>query len=100
MTKYFEHLLKNWAVSFHALTDFFAHFIHGVFPFIKIRHHQPAKASTERPRGAWYEHIDKGVLKARHGDYVLYKVDYLLDNLVREVNIMESARRMKGGTES
>ena len=42
MTKYFEHLLKNWAVAFHALTDFFAHFIHGIFPFIKIRHHQPA----------------------------------------------------------
>lgn len=48
----------------------------------------------------WYEHIDKGVLKARHGDYVLYKVDYLLDNLAREVNIMESARKMEGGAES
>ena len=54
---------------------------------------------NERPHGEWYEHIDKGVLKARHGDYVLYKVDYLLDNLAREVNIMKSARKMKGGTE-
>ena len=40
---YFEHLLKNWKVAFHALTDFFAHFVHGIFPFIKIRHHQPTK---------------------------------------------------------
>ena len=40
---YFEHLRKNWYVAFHALTDFFAHFIHGLLPFIKIRHHQPTK---------------------------------------------------------
>ena len=46
------------------------------------------------PNSDWFNHIDKGCLKARHGDYVLYKVDYLLDNLAREVNIMESARRM------
>lgn len=52
-----------------------------------------------RSQGEWYEYIDKGLLKARHGDYVLYKVDYLLDNLAREVNIMESARKMKGGAE-
>ena len=52
-----------------------------------------------RPQGKWFEYIDNGLLKARHGDYVLYKVDYLLDNLAREVNIMESARRWKGGAE-
>ena len=46
------------------------------------------------PQGEWYENIPKGCLKARHGDYVLYKVDFLLDNLAREVNIMEGARRM------
>ncbi len=45
----------------------------------------------------WFDHIEKGCLKARHGDYVLYKVDYLLDNLAREVHIMEGARRMRGG---
>ena len=44
----------------------------------------------------WFDHIEKGCLKARHGDYVLYKVDYLLDNLAREVNIMEGARQMRG----
>ena len=52
----------------------------------------------ERPQGKWYDFIPN-CLKARHGEYVLYKVDFLLDNLAREVNIMESARRMKGGAE-
>ena len=47
-------------------------------------------------KGKWFEHIDKGLLKARHGNYVLYKVDFLLDNLAREVNIMESVRQMRG----
>lgn len=51
-----------------------------------------------RPKGKWYDFIPN-CLKARHGEYVLYKVDFLLDNLAREVNIMESARRMKGGAE-
>lgn len=53
----------------------------------------------ERPKGKWFEYIDKGLLKARHGDYVLYQVDYLLDNLAREVNIMEGARKMEGGAD-
>lgn len=56
------------------------------------------KALSERPKGEWYDFIPN-CLKARHGEYVLYKVDFLLDNLAREVNIMESARRMKGGAE-
>lgn len=47
-----------------------------------------------RPQGEWFDCIEKGTLKARHGDYVLYKVDFLLDNLTREVYIMEGARRM------
>lgn len=41
MRDYFYHLYKNWCVAFHALLDFFAHFIHGLLPFIKIKHHQP-----------------------------------------------------------
>lgn len=41
MHDYFYHLYKNWCVAFHALTDFFAHLIHGILPFIKIKHHQP-----------------------------------------------------------
>ena len=45
----------------------------------------------------WFDCITDKILKARHGDYVLYKVDFLLDNLTREVYIMESARRMRGG---
>lgn len=38
---YIEHLAANWRVAIHALWDFLAHFIHGLIPFIKIRHHQP-----------------------------------------------------------
>lgn len=56
------------------------------------------KCEVTRPQGKWYDFIPN-CLKARHGEYVLYKVDFLLDNLAREVNIMESARRMKGGAE-
>ena len=56
-------------------------------------------ATSDRPQGKWYEYIDKGLLKARHGDYALYKVDFLLDNLAREVNIMESARQMTCGAD-
>lgn len=40
---------------------------------------------------------EKGLKKARHGKYVIYDVDFLLDNLAREVNIMESARQWKAG---
>jgi hypothetical protein len=47
---YTQHLIKNWKVAFHALHDFFAHFIHGLIPAIKIRHHQP-----ERPTGEWIQ---------------------------------------------
>ena len=52
--------------------------------------------TVERPQGKWFDCIAEGTLKARHGDYVLYKVDYLLDNLTREVYIMEGARKMRG----
>jgi hypothetical protein len=45
---YFEHLKANWAVAgrslidmFHDIWDVFAHFTHGLLPFIKIRHQQP-----------------------------------------------------------
>jgi hypothetical protein len=41
MHDYLYHLCKNWCVAFHALTDFFAHFVHGLLPFVKIKHHQP-----------------------------------------------------------
>lgn len=58
-----------------------------------------ADSEPYEPQGKWFDFVEEGTLKARHGEYVLYKVDYLLDNLAREVNIMESARRMKGGAE-
>ena len=37
---YFQHLFKNWCVAGHALRDFVCHFIHGLIPRIKIRHHE------------------------------------------------------------
>jgi hypothetical protein len=58
-----------------------------------------APTVKERPQGKWFDCIEAGTLKARHGDYVLYKVDFLLDHLAREVYIMEGTRRMKGGAE-
>lgn len=39
--------------------------------------------------------LENGLKKARRGNYVIYDVDFLLDNLAREVNIMESARQWK-----
>ena len=44
---YFKHLAKNWRVSAHATKDAFAHFIHGLLPFIKIKHHQPIPEARE-----------------------------------------------------
>lgn len=43
---YFKHLVKNWKVSAHALKDAFAHFVHGIFPFIHVKHHQPTKEAN------------------------------------------------------
>lgn len=39
--------------------------------------------------------VADGVLKAMKGDYVLYKVDYLLDHLAREVHLLEEYRQMR-----
>lgn len=46
MKKYIKHLIKNWRVSAHALKDSLAHFIHGLLPFVKIKHHQPVSNVT------------------------------------------------------
>lgn len=37
--------------------------------------------------------INDGTLKIRKGEYVIYKVDYLLDHLAQEVALMETARQ-------
>lgn len=34
-------------------------------------------------------------LKARSGEYVIYKVDYLLDHLAREIYLLESGRKAR-----
>lgn len=39
--------------------------------------------------------ITDGTLKARTGDYVIYRVDYLLKNFDREREILESSQRLK-----
>jgi hypothetical protein len=66
---------------------------------IKVVIDNAPTVTSERPQGKWFDYIEAGTLKARHGDYVLYKVDFLLDNLTREVYIMEGARRMRGKEE-
>lgn len=43
MIKYFQHLIKNWQVAGHCIVDFIAHFIHGLMPAIKVKHHQPRR---------------------------------------------------------
>lgn len=43
LKNYFKHLLRNWYVALHALRDFGAHIVHGMLPFIQIRHHQPVR---------------------------------------------------------
>ena len=48
MKNYVKHLLANWKVAIHALFDFFAHFTHGLFPFVKIKHHQPVNIDSEQ----------------------------------------------------
>ena len=48
-------------------------------------------------KGEWICLDGEGLKKARRGNYVIYDVDFLLDNLAREVNIMESARQWKAG---
>lgn len=54
---YMQHLIKNWQVAFHALHDFFAHFIHGLIPAIKIRHHRPDIIRCKDCK--WYGRADK-----------------------------------------
>lgn len=48
-------------------------------------------------KGEWICLDGEGLKKSRRGNYVIYDVDFLLDNLAREVNIMESARQRKAG---
>ena len=57
---------------------------------------EPEKYLKERPQDESIS-LEDGLKKARRGKYVIYDVDFLLDNLAREVNIMESARRLKAG---
>jgi hypothetical protein len=35
------------------------------------------------------------ILKRRSGDYVTYNIEYLLDNLAREIYLLESSRKWK-----
>lgn len=42
-----------------------------------------------------YESKDGKILKRMTGDYVTYKIDYLLDHLAREVSLLESYWKWK-----
>ena len=46
------------------------------------------------------EYEDGKLLKRMTGEYVTYKVDYLLDHLAREVYLLESYRRWKESKEN
>ena len=39
------------------------------------------------------------VRKARSGEYVLYQIDFLLDNLTHEINLLESGRKLSNHIE-
>lgn len=41
------------------------------------------------------EYDDGKLLKKRYGEYVTYKVDYLLDHLAREIYLMQTVRNWK-----
>lgn len=36
--------------------------------------------------------IPKGTVKARFGNYIVYDIDYLLENLSREITLLTQAR--------
>jgi len=90
---YFKHLCMNWKVATHALTDFFAHFIHGIFPFIEIKHHQPVIIKNkseveERKHGQWEEDEDKDIY-CTNCKHFLYPAE------IRMQQITLSSRRLK-----
>ena len=52
--------------------------------------------TVERLTAEWYDNITK-VSKARHGEYVLYNINYLLENLPHEIYLLEASRRRMRG---
>lgn len=52
--------------------------------------------TVTEPKYKWFNCIESTLLKARHGNYVLYKIDYLIDNLSREISLMETIRHQRG----
>lgn len=54
--------------------------------------------TIERPQGKWYDFLSKELLKARHGNHVVYRIDYLLDHLAREIYILEGFKKVQKGT--
>ena len=87
---YTQHLIKNWKVAFHALHDFFAHFIHGLIPAIKIRHHQPDIIRCKDCK--WYGRADKR--RFYRGMDCLQK---RIDTIVPDRDFCSRAERKKNG---
>ena len=50
---------------------------------------------NNKPSIDWEAIKEAGTLKARSGEYVIYKVDYLLDHLAREIYLLESGRNAR-----
>lgn len=50
------------------------------------------EANTDKGSIDWGSIEKSRILKARSGDYVVYKVDYLLDHLAREICLLECSR--------
>lgn len=59
-----------------------------------------APTIEERPQGEC-EYEGAKILKRMSGDHVTYKIEYLLNNLAREIYLLESYRKWKkGGAEN
>ena len=58
------------------------------------------KAPTEFDDKAYSQGYANGTCDTEHahGEYVVYKIDYLLDNLAREIYLLKGTR-MKGDTD-
>lgn len=79
---------------------------HG-YPEIEIT---PSDVNAEAYKRGWNDAIDAiiesaptidavpvqdGILKARKGDYVTYRIDWLLDHLAQEISLLEGYRERR-----
>lgn len=53
------------------------------------------ETGNNKPSIDWDTIKATGTLKARSGEYVIYKVDYLLDHLASEIYLLEYGRKAR-----